>query len=73
MKNRDNVYCVVRNYFEIVYTGIGELEERDNHVVGVYENLEDADNAKDAYNQQVKDGKIPEGFNFEVQIATFYK
>ncbi len=65
MRNRSNLYAVMR-FIE------GEEGMEDAQVVGVYSTLESADNMAGVYNQQVKEGKLPNLFRFDTQITTYY-
>lgn len=56
MKNKQTIYCVVRN---------------DGHACVAYEHYEDADDAKGAYEQDMEDSGITQ-YTFSVQGVTFY-
>ena len=62
MKNRDNIYLVVR------------VSEKDGStaVCGAYSDLEIADNKADSWNQQFRDKGMDILFKFKVQLTTYY-
>lgn len=71
MKNRSNLFLVVRN--EVAYDEEGAVNGISAaHVVGIYRTPERADELCGQYNQQVEDGKLPREFHFEVQVGTYY-
>lgn len=70
-KTRDSLFLVVRQLWSpIADDSVGYA--KDAHVVGAYRTYDRADEICGAYKQQVIDGKIPNDFTFEVQIATYY-
>lgn len=70
VKNRDNIYHVVR--IIMVERDLGTFEIEDMQVVGSYRTHSRAEDVRDAYRQDVIDRKLPEEFLFEVQIGTWY-
>lgn len=74
MKNRSNVFNVVRYEKIVIWEDDNDLQEYyyDAHTVGTYRTLERAEEVAASYNQQVSDGDLPSDFQFGVQASVFY-
>ncbi len=66
MRNRSSLYAVIRKL------SADQEHLYDAQIVGVYSTLESADAMAGMYNQQVLEGKLPDNFEFETQITTYY-